>query len=164
MYRAGESHWYQRLYGLFNGQLAFGDDWLPITDWVEQFLSALLRWPGCRIPEDFDWVEHGIQETLLRISERISLLESKVGSSTKTLLLPMIAKWPTASKPTRPLRACIVQTAIPREEDFEKPISCSPSPLFDANIETIYRPLLPPWSVCSSCGRRTAGTSSAWIG
>ena len=122
VYRAGESHWYQRLYGLFNGQLAFGDDWLPITDWVEQFLSALVRWPGCRIPEDFDWVEHGIQETLLRISERISLLESKVGSSTKTLLLPMIAKWPTASKPTRPLRACIVQTAIPREEDFEKGI------------------------------------------
>ena len=120
VYRAGESHWYQRLYGLFNGQLAFGDDWLPITDWVEKFLSALLRWPGCRIPEDFDWVEHGIQETLLRIRERISLLESKVGSSTKTLLLPMIAKWPTASKPTRPLRACIVQTAIPREEDFEK--------------------------------------------
>ena len=45
VYRAGESHWYQRRYGLFNGQLAFGDDWLPITDWVEQFLLALLHWP-----------------------------------------------------------------------------------------------------------------------
>ena len=49
-YRPPESHWYQRLYGLFNGQPAFGDDWLPITDWIEGFLLALLRWPGCRAP------------------------------------------------------------------------------------------------------------------
>ena len=53
-YRPGESHWYQRLYGLFNSQPAFGDDWLPITDWMEGFLSALLHWPGCRYPNGFD--------------------------------------------------------------------------------------------------------------
>jgi hypothetical protein len=35
-YRVPESHWYQRLYGLFNGHAAFGDDWLPISDWTEQ--------------------------------------------------------------------------------------------------------------------------------
>ena len=119
VYRAGESHWYQRLYGLFNSQPAFGDDWLPITDWVEQFLSALLHWPGCRIPDGFDWVEHGTQETLTHIRERILKLESQVGNSTKTLLLPMIAKRPTATTPDRPLRACIVQTVIPRAEDFD---------------------------------------------
>ena len=118
VYRAGESHWYQRLYGLFNGQFAFGDDWLPITDWAEQFLSALLHWPGCRIPDGFGWVEHGIQETLPKISERISMLERRMGSSTGTLLLPMVAKRPTAATAVRPLRACIVQTAIPRAEDF----------------------------------------------
>ena len=42
-YRPAESHWYQRLYGLYSGQPAFGDDWLPITDWVEGFLLALTR-------------------------------------------------------------------------------------------------------------------------
>ena len=31
-YRPAENHWYQRLYGLYSGQPAFGDDWLPITD------------------------------------------------------------------------------------------------------------------------------------
>ncbi len=31
-YRPAEAHWYQRLYGLFNGRSAFGDDWVPITD------------------------------------------------------------------------------------------------------------------------------------
>src|SRR5205823_5594049 len=42
-YRAPDSHWYQRLYGLFNGHSAFGDDWLPISDWTERLLSALLN-------------------------------------------------------------------------------------------------------------------------
>ncbi len=46
-YRPAESHWYQRLYGLYNGQPAFGDDWLPITDWVEGFLLA----PGAALPK-----------------------------------------------------------------------------------------------------------------
>ena len=118
VYRAGESPWYQRLYGLFNGQPAFGDDWLPITDWAEKFLSTLLHWPGCRIPRDFRWVEDGIQETLTHIRKRVLKLERQVGNSTKTLLLPMIAKRPTETTPNRPLLACIVQTAIPRAEDF----------------------------------------------
>ena len=118
VYRAGESHWYQRLYGLFNGHPAFGDDWLPITDWVEQFLLALLHWPGCRIPDGFCWVKSGVKEALTEICKRISKLEDQVGSSTGTLLLPMIARRPTATNPTRPLRACVVQTVIPRAEDF----------------------------------------------
>ena len=121
VYRERESPWYQRLYGLFNGQPAFGDDWLPITDWMEQFLSALLHWPGCQIPDGFGWVEDGIQETLTHICKRVLKLESQVENSTKTLLLPMIVKRPTAPPPgDRPLRACIVQTVIPRAEDFEE--------------------------------------------
>ena len=120
VYRERESPWYQRLYGLFNGQPAFGDDWLPITDWMEQFLSALLHWPGCQIPDGFGWVEDGIQKTLTHICERVLKLESQVENSTKTLLLPMIVKRPTATTPDRPLRACIVQTVIPRAGDFEE--------------------------------------------
>ena len=118
-YRAAESHWYQRLYGFFNGQQAFGDDWLPITDWMERLLSALLHWPGCRIPEDFSWVRVGIDAALVETRSRITVLEGKFGSATETLLLPMIARRPTPVVSTRPLRACVVQTAIPAAEDFD---------------------------------------------
>src|SRR5690606_38855322 len=46
-YRSPDSHWYQRIYGLFNGHAAFGDDWLPISEWTENLLFGLLWWPGC---------------------------------------------------------------------------------------------------------------------
>lgn len=119
-YRPAESHWYQRLYGFFNGQPAFGDDWLPITDWMERFLSELLRWPGCRISEDFVWIRQGIAEVLIQTRSRITALERKFGTATGTLLLPMIAQRPAAHDSARPLRACVVQTAIPSSEDFHE--------------------------------------------
>ena len=118
-YRAAESHWYQRLYGLYSGQPAFGDDWLPITDWVEGFLLALLRWPGCRAPEGFDWIEQGIEETKTQIDRRIADLKQRRGSATRALILPLLAKRPTATNVKRPLRACVVQTAIPGADDFQ---------------------------------------------
>lgn len=117
-YRPAESHWYQRLYGFFNGQQAFGDDWLPITDWMERFLSALLHWPGSRIAADFTWVQEGIDVAILTIRSRIAALEDKFGSATETLMLPMTARRPTPVAPARPLRACVVQTAVPADADF----------------------------------------------
>ena len=118
-YRPAESHWYQRLYGLYSGQSAFGDDWLPITDWVEGFLLALLRWPGCRAPEGFGWVEKGIEEAMTQIGQRIADLEQGRGSATRALILPLLAKRPTATNAKRPLRACVVQTVIPGADDFQ---------------------------------------------
>lgn len=118
-YRPVESHWYQRLYGLFSGQPAFGDDWLPITDWVERFLLALLRWPGCRAADGFDWVEQGVDHVISRIGERITELEGQRGSATRMLLLPLMARRPTRPTAGRPLRACVVQTAIPAAEDLQ---------------------------------------------
>ena len=112
-YRPAESHWYQRLYGLYNGQPAFGDDWLPITDWIEGFLLALLSWPGCRALVEFDWVERGVQEAKTHIGKRIADLERNFGNETRTLILPLLAKRPTPTNTTRPLRACVVQTVIP---------------------------------------------------
>ena len=88
-YRLAESHWYQRLYGLYSGQPAFGDDWLPITDWMEGFLLALLRWPGCRAPEGFGWVEQRIEEARTQIGQRIADLEQRRGSATHALILPL---------------------------------------------------------------------------
>ena len=117
-YRQAESHWYQRLYGLYSGQPAFGDDWVPITDWVEGFLLALLRWPGCRAPDGFGWVEQGIEEARTQIRGRIADLEQLRGNATRALILPLLAKRPTATNAMRPLRACVVQTAIPAVDDF----------------------------------------------
>jgi len=117
-YRPAESHWYQRIYGLFNGQQAFGDDWLPITDWMERFLSAILHWPGCHMSKEFAWIGQGIDAALVQIRSRIALLEGKFGSATETLMLPIVARRPTPIESTRPLRACVVQTAIPAVDDF----------------------------------------------
>ena len=49
--------------------LSFGDDWLPISDWMERFLLALLHWPGCRINSDLDWEEHGIDKAQVEIEK-----------------------------------------------------------------------------------------------
>ena len=119
-YRPPESHWYQRLYGLYSGQPAFGDDWLPITEWTEGFLLALLRWPGCRVPEGFGWVEQGIEEARTQIRERIAYLKGHRGSATRALILPLLVKRPTAMNARRPLRACVVQTVIPADVDFQQ--------------------------------------------
>ena len=118
-YRSAGSHWYQRLYGLYSAQPAFGDDWAPITDWVENFLLALLRWPGCHAPEGFGWVEKDIDETRTQICERIARLEERRGNAADTLILPLLAKRPTATKTARPLRACVAQTVIPSDDDFK---------------------------------------------
>ena len=118
-YRPAESHWYQRLYGLYSGQPAFGDDWLPITDWVEGFLLALLRWPGCRAAQDvFCWVEQRIEETRAQIDQRIADLKQRRGNATGALILPMRTKQQAATSAKRPLRACVVQTAVPAADDF----------------------------------------------
>lgn len=117
-YRPANSHWYQRLYGLFNGQPAFGDDWLPITDWTERFLLALLAWPGCRKPDGFDWVQHGLGRVIANVLARISALQKRQGSATGELILPMTISRPTTDTVTRPLHACVVQTVVPTDDDF----------------------------------------------
>ena len=119
-YRPAESHWYQRLYGLYSGQPAFGDDWLPITDWAEGFLLGLLRWPGCRAPDGFSWIEQGIEQAKTHIGQRIADLKQRRGRATRTLILPLIAKRPTATATERPLRGCVVQTVIPEASDFDR--------------------------------------------
>ena len=118
-YRPVRSHWHQRIYGLYNGQSAFGDDWLPITDWMERFLLMLLRWPGCRTPTDFEWVKEGISKTMQKIKARIKCLEEQRGAATQTLMMPMIAEWPTERPKTRSLRGCVVQTVVPQDKDFD---------------------------------------------
>ncbi len=120
IYREPESHWYQRLYGLYSGQPAFGDDWTPITEWLEGFLLVLLRWPGCSYSPEFDYVNKGLEQTQRGLQDRIEHLENLYGKATDTLILPLCIKPPkTDEDATRSLRACVVQTAIPEPGDFE---------------------------------------------
>ena len=118
-YRPAEAHWYQRMYGLYSGQPAFGHDWLPITEWVEGFLLGLLRWPGCRTLDRFGWFEQDIQGTKTLIGLRIDKLEKIRGRATRELILPLRARRPTATNTKRPFRACVVQTAIPAADNFQ---------------------------------------------
>lgn len=116
-YRAPENHWYQRLYGLFNGHSAFGDDWLPISPWTERLLFTLMRWPGCSTPPVPE-VDEGIGATLRMIEDRLRELSNMQSHSGGIMLLPLIASRPGWSSKRRPLRACIMQTAIPTQDDF----------------------------------------------
>ena len=117
-YRPAESHWLQRRYGLHNAQSAFGDDWLPITDWLESFLFSLLLWPGCQVPEGFGWVYQDIQTVIAEVQQRVEVLCRRRGVATDTLILPIKLKRPSKRKECRALRACIVQTIIPQKKDF----------------------------------------------
>ena len=125
-YQPITSHWYQRLYGLSTAQQAFGDDWVPISEWLEQFLLALLRWPGCRLPSDFPWVQYGIGKTRDKIKGRIELLETKRGHATGVLLLPMEIGRPNSGGTPRSLRACVVQTVVPDNFDKTDPTFSKP--------------------------------------
>ena len=140
-YRPAKSHWFQRRYGFFNALPAFGNDWLPITDWMEQFLSALLSWPGCHISNDFHWISSGIKRVLQEIEKRINILEEKSvienvngqNNPTRTLILPIKISPPVSMFYNRSLRGCVVQTIIPKDID-RCDLTCS-----DPNIRNKHR-------------------------
>ncbi|BEH09847.1 RNA-directed DNA polymerase [Geobacter sulfurreducens subsp. ethanolicus] len=119
-YRVPESHWYQRIYGHHNGHTAFGADWLPITDWIEQFLYALLRWPGCRGSEISKRIDAGIHAALDLVTDRIDAIHEKRGKLSDVLMLPLLSGWPEIPKQDRPLRICVVQSVVPTKDDVAK--------------------------------------------
>lgn len=128
-YRAPDNHWYQRLYGLYNGHSAFGDDWLPISDWLEGMLAGLLSWPGCRDSESSKIIRAGIAVTRDVFVDRLEELKRLTGPASQTLFIPLTAPWPVRPQTERPLRACVVQTVIPAPKDFTPgdPTLVSPS-------------------------------------
>jgi len=126
IYRSGVTHWYQRLHGLFNAYEGFGDDWLPVTDWLEQFLSSLLRWPGQRTARSFQFVEGGIDTTIHHCEERLATLRKMCGAATGLPMLPLIAPRPSAWPKDRPLRGCVIQSVVPQGGDFDPgDLTCS---------------------------------------
>jgi hypothetical protein len=118
IYRTPGSHWYQRMYGLFNGHAAFGDDWLAISDWTERLLFGLLWWPGCGEPFQSRQIVGSLESTLNAIEGRIGDLTRLQGSS--ALLMPLRVPRLFPERANRPMRACVVQTVIPGQEaDFD---------------------------------------------
>lgn len=115
-HRPPETHWYQRLYGLFSGHSAFGDDWLPISEWTENLLLKLLSWPGCRSTEA---EEPNIQKLIFKINFRLKGLLKRQGRSSRVLMLPMNVPRIAASPSCKSLRLCIAQTVIPCVEDIK---------------------------------------------
>lgn len=119
IYRVPESHWYQRDHGLYSGYSAFGSDWLPISDWTEKFLFALLQWPGCK-ESTFDvWIKKGTAEARHQIDLRAKYLKGMYGNHSSVLMVPITAPpFKRQQDGTRPLRACIVQKVIPKDVCF----------------------------------------------
>ena len=130
-YRVPESHWFQRRYGLYSGYSAFGDDWLPISEWTEQLLISLLAWPGCFSP-GMPEVRGGLRETLNLIELRFKEFAEDQGPSKSVLMVRRRTSRPDKSTAIRPLRVCVVQTILPKPDDFLDPNGKTQAELVDA--------------------------------
>lgn len=127
-YRSAASSWAQRKYGGKHSQEAFGGDWLPISDWFERFLSALLWWPGRKEDEHSREIDEGIEATKAWIEKRTKRLEESVGKATGSTFLPMAFSSEYLPDGLERLRACVVQTIYPREGDFKDDLTLSSAP------------------------------------
>jgi Reverse transcriptase (RNA-dependent DNA polymerase) len=113
-YRAPEAHWHERVFGFYNGHAAFGDDWLPISDWTERFLFELLWWPGCPTNTEPP-ILSDLDSAIKVVDARLQELRDLQGSSAQLLPLRVPGAF---RKRGKPLRACVVQLAFPDENDF----------------------------------------------
>ncbi len=125
-YRPVGVPWKVRRYGFLNAHQAFGDRWLPITEWTTKLLIDLLAWPGARRPE-YSWINEGIHETSKAIQRRIDELLKSQGPAKSELLLKLEPEPPLDFDGRRPLRAAVVQMVLPQQNWFqEEPIDFSP--------------------------------------
>ncbi|MGN7928638.1 RNA-directed DNA polymerase [Sphingopyxis sp. 22461] len=133
-YRPTRAHWFQRQYGFYNGHEAFGDDWLPISQYTQDLLFSLLIWPGCR-ESQVGGDELSLDETILSVSAGVIAARQAIGPATGLLMLKVGAPMPGTRKNGRPLRACVVQSIMPEISDF----SSDDLEMRDANIRRKHR-------------------------
>jgi len=138
-YRTPENHWFQRLYGLINNHSSFGDDWLPISDWIERLLSSLLSWPGCFNTTNFEWVREGYEVTRKEIEHRRDTYYKGKPYLSNVLMLQQSAPRIDSRSRTRPLRVCVVQTVIPTPTDFNDAFASSDLTLSSPAIRNRHR-------------------------
>lgn len=127
-YRSAVSSWAQRKYGTKHSQDAFGGDWLPVSDWFERFLSALLWWPGRKGDEHSREIDKGIGATKAWIEKRTKRLEEGLGRATGSSFLPMAFSSEYLPNGLERLRACVVQTIHPSEANFDDDLTLSSAP------------------------------------
>lgn len=139
IYRPAESHWNQRIYGFFNGHSAFGDDWLPISDWIEQLLFSLLRWPGCRTSEMDSEIQEGVPKVINLIGGRLKELKLLQNPSSDVLFLPLNTTRPDGSSELRSLRACVAQTVTPSPDDISESVAVNDLTLSELWIRKKHR-------------------------
>jgi hypothetical protein len=117
LYRPTRSHWYQRIYGYYNGHEAFGDTWLPISKSTEDLLFSLLLWPGCK-KDDLSSVPDDLLKAEQYLAALLKNAIESIGASTGMLMLKIPAPIFTELTENRPLRACVVQTLTPELKEF----------------------------------------------
>lgn len=124
VYRPTRSHWLQRLYGFYNGHEAFGDNWVPISQFTQNLLYSLLSWPGCRAETKIEGMESMpiLREKLL---EEYNQADRSIGEATGMLVLKQPAPLPVRTKENRPLRACVVQSITPDDKELAADIMAS---------------------------------------
>lgn len=111
-YRPTPPPWRMRRYGLYNAHEAFGDRWLPITDWTTNLLLGLLAWPGSRRPTR-NWLKAGIDETITALERRIDDMLALQGGAQSELLLPIGFDPPAGIQSHQSLHAVVVQPLLP---------------------------------------------------
>jgi hypothetical protein len=134
LYRPTRGHWFQRQYGFYNGHEAFGDDWLPISQFTQDLLFSLLIWPGCRHSQD-DGDKLSLETTLANVTAAVVSARDAIGSATGLLMIKVAAPIPGTRKKDRPLRACVVQSIMPEEADF----SASDLEMLDPSLRRKHR-------------------------
>ena len=124
-YRSAVSSWAQRRYGGNHKQGAFGGDWLPVSDWFERFLSALLWWPGRREDEHCRQIDQGMETVRAWIERRRTRLDKMAGTATGVPFLPMAFSSRHLPQGLKRLRGCVVQPTYPAESDFDGDLTLS---------------------------------------
>ncbi|WP_417739138.1 RNA-directed DNA polymerase [Rosistilla oblonga] len=128
MYRPYRSSWLRRRYGMFNGRSAFGPAWMPVSPWIGDLLTVLLRWPGFPKFDSLVPTSFTSAELLNLLQSRLNGLEHLYGTSSKVSIIPI--RVPKKAKPKQfgldrernsqlmSMRVAVAQTAIPRHADF----------------------------------------------
>lgn len=114
-YRPPSWHWAVRRYSLYNGRDRLGPEWIPLSSWMESFLTALLHRPGTLLlPRPFRNLRKSSQAKAL-CEARILELENLKGDATDQLMLPVTPRsiWDSKEQKIKPLRICVAQLAVP---------------------------------------------------